>query len=352
MIKKSLFIIGAGIVVFSCSSPNKTETNTETIDTVSVKNEIAEKAKAYFKVLPDNANNSNNEVTPEKVSLGKVLYFDNRLSKDKTQSCNSCHNLETYGVDNLPTSPGDNGGNGTRNSPTTLNSALHVSQFWDGRNKDVEEQAGGPVLNPVEMAMPNEEAVVERLSKVEMYQKMFKEAFPNDEKAITFKNMQYAIGAFERTLLTPSKFDKFIAGDETALTEQEQTGLKSFIDNGCTTCHSGSLLGGNMLQKFALFGNYWDLTNSSVVDSGKYAETKNKADMFIFKVPSLRNIEKTFPYFHDGSVANLGEAVKIMGKTELNKDLSDEDVKNIVIFLNTLTADLPADVKTKPKELN
>lgn len=352
MIKKSLFVIGAGIIAFSCSSPNETETNTETTDTVSVKNEIAEKAKAYFQVLPDKANNPENEVTPEKVKLGKVLYFDNRLSKDQTQSCNTCHNLDTYGVDNLPVSPGDNGGNGTRNSPTTLNAALHISQFWDGRNKDVEEQAGGPVLNPVEMAMPNEEAVVERLSKVEMYQKMFKEAFPNDEQAITFKNMQYAIGAFERTLLTPSKFDKFIAGDETALNEEEQAGLKSYIDNGCTTCHSGSLLGGNMLQKFALFGNYWDLTNSAVVDSGRYAETKNEADMFIFKVPSLRNVEKTFPYFHDGSVADLGEAVKIMGKTELNKDLSDEDIKSIVVFLNTLTADLPADVKAKPAELN
>jgi len=350
--KKVLFIIGVGILAFSCSNPSNTETATETTDTTNTKNEIAEMAKAYFKVLPENAENPNNAVTPEKVKLGKILYFDNRLSKDQTQSCNSCHNLDTYGVDNLPTSPGDNGGNGTRNSPTTFNAALHSSQFWDGRNKDVEEQAGGPVLNPVEMAMPSEDAVVERLSGVEMYKTMFKEAFPEAEQAITYQNMRDAIGAFERTLLTPSKFDKFIAGDETALSQEEQDGLKTYIDNGCTTCHSGSLLGGTMLQKFALFGNYWDLTNSTVVDSGKFAETRVEADMFIFKVPSLRNIEKTFPYFHDGSVANLNDAVKIMGKTELNKDLTEEQVNSIVTFLNTLTADLPADVKAKPEELN
>ena len=350
--KKILFIIGAGILAFSCSNPSGNETNTNESDSTSVKNEIAEMAQSFFKVLPDNADNPNNAVTPEKVKLGKILYFDNRLSKDKTQSCNTCHNLNTYGVDNLPVSPGDNGGNGTRNSPTVLNAALHISQFWDGRNKDVEEQAGGPVLNPVEMAMPSEEAVVERLSEVEMYKTLFKQAFPEAEKAITYQNMRDAIGAFERTLLTPSKFDKFIAGDETALNEQEQAGLKTYIDNGCTACHSGALLGGTMLQKFALFGNYWDLTNSAVIDSGKYAETRVEADMFIFKVPSLRNIEKTFPYFHDGSVANLNDAVRIMGKTELNKDLTEEQVSSIVVFLNTLTADLPADVKAIPEELN
>lgn len=347
-----LFIFGASILAFSCSNNSGTEIKTEQTDSTNVSTEIAKLAKAYFQVLPENADNPDNEVTPEKVKLGKILYFDNRLSKDQTQSCNTCHNLETYGVDNLPVSPGDNGGNGTRNSPTVFNAALHSSQFWDGRNKDVEEQAGGPVLNPVEMAMPSEEAVVERLSAVEMYQTMFKQAYPNDEQAITYKNMRNAIGAFERTLLTPSKFDKYIAGENTALTEQEQAGLKSYIDNGCTTCHSGALLGGTMLQKFALFGNYWDLTNSAVIDSGKYAETKVDADMFIFKVPSLRNIEKTAPYFHDGSVTDLGKAVKIMAKTEVNKDLSDEDVQNIVLFLNTLTADIPAEVKAKPTELD
>jgi len=346
--KKTILIIGAGVIAFSCSNPTSTEIKT---DESVQKNEISEKAKVFFAQLPEKAENPNNIGTPEKVKLGKILYFDNRLSKDQTQSCNTCHNLESYGVDNLPTSPGDNGGNGTRNSPTTFNAALHFAQFWDGRNKDVEEQAGGPVLNPVEMAMPSEEAVEERLSEVDMYQNLFKAAYPESENAITYQNMRDAIGVFERTLLTPSKFDNFIAGDETALNEQEQKGLKAFMDNACTTCHSGALLGGNMLQKFALFGNYWELTNSAVIDTGKYQETRIETDKFMFKVPSLRNIEMTAPYFHDGSVADLKDAVRIMGKTELNKDISEEDLSNIVVFLNTLTADISDDLKTFPEEL-
>ena len=348
--KKNLLIIGAGILAFSCSNPTSTELDTQVNESVK-NNEIMEKAKVYFAQLPTKAENPNNILSPEKIKLGKVLYFDNRLSKDQTQSCNSCHNLNTFGVDNLPSSPGDNGGNGSRNSPTTFNAALHFAQFWDGRNKDVEEQAGGPVLNPVEMAMPSEEAVENRLSEVEMYQKLFKDAYPKAEKTITYQNMRDAIGAFERTLLTPSKFDDFVTGNETALNDQEQKGLEAFIDNSCVTCHSGALLGGNMLQKFAIFGNYWELTNSAVIDTGKYTETRVETDKFIFKVPSLRNIEKTAPYFHDGSVANLKDAVRIMGKTELNKDISNEDLNNIVAFLNTLTADIPEEVKAIPEEL-
>lgn len=302
-------------------------------------------------MLPTEAPNPENTLTEAKVKLGKILYYDNRLSKDGNQSCNTCHNIATYGVDNLPTSPGDNGIPGTRNSPTVFNAALKGAQFWDGRNKDVEEQAGGPILNPAEMAIPNEQFLIDRLKKVEMYQNLFTEAYPGEDDLFTYKNIRHAIAAFERTLLTPSKFDKYLANDVDALSKQEKEGLKTFIDQGCIACHTGSLLGGNMLQKFALFGDYWELTESEKIDYGKFEETKVESDKFMFYVPTLRNIEKTAPYFHDGSVADLGESIKIMGKTELNKDLSEEQVANIVIFMKSLTANVSSDAAAMPAEL-
>lgn len=301
-------------------------------------------ASSMFGKLPEIAENPENIVTAEKVALGKKLYFDNRLSKDNTQSCNTCHNLETYGVDNLSTSPGNNGEFGTRNSPTVFNAALHMSQFWDGREPDVEAQAGGPILNPVEMAMPSEEIVVERLSKIEEYNKQFATVFPNDENPINYKNIQNAIGAFERTLITPSRFDDFIGGDINALTENEKEGLQLFISTGCVACHSGNVLGGNIYQKFGVYDDYWKHTNSTNIDEGKFEVTKNENDKYIFKSPSLRNIEKTYPYFHDGSITDLKEAVKIMAKIQLNKELSESEVNSIVAFLNSLTGELPKNI--------
>lgn len=307
--------------------------------------ELQERAKTLFGELPEIADNPENPITEEKVILGKQLYFDVRLSKDNTQSCNTCHNLNTFGVDNLPTSPGNDGKNGTRNSPTVLNAALHASQFWDGRNKDVEEQAGGPILNPVEMAMPSEEFVIERLSGIEEYKELFAKAFPQEEQPITYKNLQKAIGAFERKLITPSKFDDYLAGNDEALNEQEKRGLETFMTTGCITCHSGNALGGQLIQKFGLFGNYWELTKSDRIDEGRFEVTQNEADKYFFKSPSLRNIEKTYPYFHDGSVKDLNKAVKIMAKLQLNKELTDEETNDIVAFLNTLTGDVPQEFK-------
>lgn len=307
--------------------------------------ELQERAKTLFGELPEIADNPENPITEEKVILGKQLYFDVRLSKDNTQSCNTCHNLNTFGVDNLPTSPGNDGKNGTRNSPTVLNAALHASQFWDGRNKDVEEQAGGPILNPVEMAMPSEEFVIERISGIEEYKELFAKAFPQEEQPITYKNLQKAIGAFERKLITPSKFDDYLAGNDEALNEQEKRGLEIFMTTGCITCHSGNALGGQLIQKFGLFSNYWELTRSDRIDEGRFEVTQNEADKYFFKSPSLRNIEKTYPYFHDGSVKDLNEAVKIMAKLQLNKELTDEETNDIVAFLNTLTGDVPQEFK-------
>jgi len=263
-------------------------------------------------------------------------------------SCNSCHNLSTFGVDNKSFSIGDDGLPGGRNSPTVLNAALHATQFWDGRAKDVEEQAGMPIMNPVEMHMPSKALVEERLKKEESYKKLFAAAFPNDKNAVSYGNLEKAIGAFERTLMTPSKFDEYLAGKANALTKEEKDGLDLFMKTGCTTCHAGVVLGGQMFQKFGIYGNYWDLTKSAKVDSGRITVTKNASDLYVFKVPSLRNVEKTGPYFHDGSVADLNKAISIMAKSELNKTLSDNEVQSIASFLKTLTGTVPADAMKNP----
>lgn len=313
--------------------------------------DLMNKAHLFFQVLPLEALNPENVASLEKIKLGKVLYFDKRLSLHETQSCNTCHNLATYGVDNLPTSPGDNGLLGTRNSPTVLNAAFKGLQFWDGRNKDVEEQAGGPILNPVEMAITDEQLLIDRLQHVDFYQKLFKDAYPNEENPFTYKNIRNSIAAFERTLITPSAFDSFLGGDMAAMTEQEKSGLNTFIDQGCIACHTGNVLGGNMYQKFGLFGNYADLTGSKRIDYGKFDVTKNEADKFMFYVPALRNVEKTFPYFHDGSVADLSDAIRIMGKAELNKDLSADQIADILVFMKSLTGKVPAGAADTPVEL-
>jgi len=224
---------------------------------------------------------------------------------------------------------------------------LHMAQFWDGREPDVEAQAGGPILNPVEMAMPSQEAVVKRLSEIQEYVDMFAAAYPNDESPITYDNLKQAIGAFERKLITPSKFDAYMKGEDNALNFQEKRGLQTFIDVGCVTCHAGNLLGGTSYQKFGVYGNYWDHTKSENIDKGRFDVTKKEMDMYMFKVPSLRNVEKTAPYFHDGSIADLREAVKIMAKVQSNKELTFDQTSDIVAFLNSLTGEIPADVYKK-----
>ncbi len=343
MKKNNIIIYTLSIVLLaSCGDEIVKETEPLAVQELT---ELQKKAKTLFGELPSIAENEENRITEEKVILGKRLYFDVRLSKDNTQSCNTCHNLNTYGVDNLSFSPGNDGVLGGRNSPTTLNAALHSTQFWDGRAKDVEEQAGGPILNPIEMAMPSEEFVVERLSKIKEYQSLFAAAFPENKQPITYQNIQKAIGAFERKLITPSKFDTYLAGDDNALNEKEKQGLETFITVGCISCHIGNTLGGQLFQKFGLFGNYWELTKSKKIDSGKFEVTKNESDRYFFKTPSLRNIEKTYPYFHDGSVEKLDDAVTIMGKLQLNKELSTQEISDMIAFLKTLTGEVPAELK-------
>ncbi len=345
MKNKWFLLFTMAILLISCNNSKKEKVESKK-ETASDYTALQTRAKNLFGTLPEVAENKNNPITPEKVALGKKLYFETKLSKNGNQSCNTCHNLDTYGVDRLPTSPGDGKGTlGTRNSPTTLNAALHIAQFWDGREPDVEAQAGGPILNPVEMGMPDEKTVVSRLSKIKEYREMFAKAFPEEKNPITYANLKKAIGAFERKLITPSKFDKFLAGDTKALNDKELKGLQLFIDKGCITCHSGKALGGNMFQKFGLYGDYWKLTKSKSIDKGKAEVTKKDADNYIFKTPSLRNVTETYPYFHDGSVKDLHKAIKIMGKLQVNKDLTDSEIQSITDFLETLTGEVPAEYK-------
>lgn len=276
------------------------------------------------------------------VDLGRMLYHEKRLSKSHEISCNSCHLVDAFGVDNQPTSSGHKEQRGGRNSPTTFNAALQFVQFWDGRAPTIEEQAKGPVLNPIEMAMPDEAYVLTVLRSIPGYDAAFKAAFPGEADPITYDNMAKAIGAFERGLVTPSRFDKYLAGDASALTAEEQAGLDTFVTTGCTACHAGVLVGGGMYQKLGLVKPY------ETKDTGRMEVTKNEADRFMFKVPQLRNIAKTGPYFHDGSVATLEDAVKRMADHQLGKTLTDAEVASIVTFLNSLTGEVPAAYAAAP----
>jgi len=333
----TLLSVGVG-----CNSGNSDRARIPGVDSLQLT------ASNLFHVLPSQADNPENPVTAQKVALGKRLYFDTRLSAKGNNSCNSCHNLASFGVDNKPFSIGDDGKPGGRNSPTVLNAALHASQFWDGRAKDVEEQAGMPILNPVEMHMTNPRVLEQRLRKDTVYKRLFAEAFPGEKNVVNYENLKKAIGAFERTLLTPSKFDEYLGGNSNALTEQEKKGLHLFINTGCTACHADVALGGQLFQKFGLYGNYWDFTKSANIDSGRFLVTKNKTDMYFFKVPSLRNSVKTYPYYHDGSVASVKEAVSIMARIQSNKTLTDEETDDVVSFLNSLTGKVPDEAVTNP----
>jgi cytochrome c peroxidase len=351
--KRQIIFIGLGIIVtiFSCNQSGTKETKKTAASGPQTEDSTLNIARSFFKPLPAIADNADNAFARSKVKLGKVLYFDTRLSRTGNNSCNSCHNLETYGVDNTATSTGDAGKQGNRNSPTVFNAALHNMQFWDGRAKDVEEQAGMPILNPVEMAIPHKNFLIDRLSRLKLYQDMFKAAFPGEAKPLTYENLQKAIGAFERTLLTPSRFDKYMQGEKNAITKEEKAGLKVFIASGCISCHNGVGIGGGTMQRFGIVTDYRTLTRSKINDEGRKNVTKNKGDKDVFKVPGLRNIQGTFPYFHDGSIANLDSAVKIMGKAQLNKTLSNIEVKQIVAFLNALSGDINPDAKKVPSEL-
>jgi len=276
------------------------------------------------------------EINLAKVELGKKLYFDPRLSKSGFISCNSCHNLSMGGTDNLKTSIGHNWQQGPINSPTVLNSSMNVAQFWDGRAADLKEQAGGPIANPGEMAFTHTLAV-DVLESIPEYVTEFTQVFGPD--CINIDQVTEAIAEFEKTLVTPNdRFDRWLLGYTDAITEKELAGYQLFKSSGCVACHMGPALGGTSFQKMGLVAPY-ETKNEA---QGVAGVTGKDADRFKFKVPTLRNVELTYPYFHDGEAATLAEAVDIMGRLQLGRKFEESELDQIVAFLKTLTGDQPS----------
>ena len=310
--------------------------------------DLLKQAKQIFGPLPQVIVSEKNPVTPEKVKLGKMLFYETRISVDGTVSCSRCHPIGLYAADGLRKSIGNNCKLNPRNAPTLLNAAGQISGHWIGNRIDVEDQAKQSVIGPFSFGMPSYEAVEKKLKGIKGYAAPFKTAFPMDNNPLTIDNFAKAIGAFERTLVTPSPFDAFLEGKTATLREREKTGLKSYMEAGCTMCHFGTYVGGQTYQKFGISEPYWKYTKSEPIDEGRYVVTKNEADRYVFKVPILRNVEKTSPYFHDGSIDKLEDVVWIMGKIQLGKDLDKSRVEEIVAFLKSLTGEIPEDVLKIP----
>jgi cytochrome c peroxidase len=321
----------------ACSQTTRDTSQQQPVDTVKPLSsqeqaDLLDESSSFFPALPTTMPGAETD-TKELVDLGSTLYHDVRLSVNNKQSCNTCHNVDNggAGVDNEITSEGALGKRAARNSPTALNAGFHFVQFWDGRAADLFEQAKGPILNPIEMGMPSAKAVEEKLAAIPAYTTAFAAAFPKAKMAVTFDNVARAIAAFERTLVSPSRYDAWVNGDKNALTPAEQRGLQTFINRGCIACHNGTMFGGGMYQKLGLVHPY------TTKDAGRFEVTKDPSDSLMFKVPTLRNVAATAPYFHDGSVKTLKEAIKLMAYHQVGHDLKEEEVASIEIFLKALT---------------
>lgn len=326
------------LFIFSDSCRN-TKTP-EVIISAKFDNTIYHLARSYIKSLPELDLDKFNENEKKIIELGKSLYYEKKLSANKTISCASCHDISKYGVDNMALPSGDLQQIGTRNTITVLNTFLYGGQNWDTRFKTVEEQSVGPIFAKWAMAMTDTIELLNRLNEDKYYRQAFDEAFPDSKTSITMNNLKKAIGAFERILLTPSRFDDYLNGNLSVLTPEEKLGVYSFVMN-CKSCHSSALVGGGFAIKYPIFGNHFDYSNIQNSDPGKFNITKNQEDMFVFKVPQLRNVEKTFPYMHDGSIATLEDAIRICSMAEANCRLNEQDIEYIAAFLKTLTGKIP-----------
>ena len=310
----------------------------------------AAQAQAQWTALPDTAPApADNPTSADKVELGKMLYFDPRLSSTGTVSCFSCHNVMEGGDDHMTTSAGVHGLKGGRNAPTVWNAAFHSVQFWDGRAPSLEEQAKGPPVNPIEMGMPNLDAVIGRIRHIPGYKPYFEKAFGAGD-VVTMDNAAKAIAAYERTLITPgSAYDKYAKGDKKALNAQQVRGMEAFASSGCMSCHQGPAFNGPALpqgtgffMKFPTFpDSIYTVKYKLTDDPGRSSATKDPADVGMWRVPTLRNLVSTAPYMHTGTVKTLPEAVRVMASTQLDKTLTDAEVNDIVAFFDTLSGPFP-----------
>jgi len=305
-------------------------------------------AAALFKPLPADMGTPESPVTPERVRLGRLLFFDPRISVDGAVSCARCHQPALYGTDALPRSIGAEHRTHPRHAQTVLNAAVQFVQHWRGDRTSVEDQAVKALTAPPAYGNPTFASAMAKINAIPGYASLFARAFPHEDAPITPENWGKAIGAYVRTLVTPAPFDAFLRGEDGALTTEAQKGLATFIQVGCATCHNGVGIGGSMYQKFGVTEDYWRATGATMVDKGRFDVTQDPADLYVFKVASLRNVALTPPYFHDGSVATLPDAVRIMARVQLGRRLTDNEVTEIVAFLGSLTGALPADFVAAP----
>ncbi|MEM7434278.1 MAG: cytochrome-c peroxidase [Myxococcota bacterium] len=327
-------LLCAALCVASCTKKAEQQQEPPAATEIDMAEEKVVAASEPVKPLPAVAN-----LDMAKVTLGRKLFHDKALSGDGTVACVTCHSLDHGGAEPRKTSTGIRGQVGPINSPTVLNSSHNFAQFWDGRAKDLREQAEGPVANPIEMGA-TWEGVVKRLGADKEYVAEFAALY---EDGISKDNVTDAIAVYEEALITPARFDAYLGGDAGAITEQEKRGYETFKEVGCTACHNGVLVGGGMFQKMGLVGDYFKDRGTEITeaDLGRFNVSKNPAEKHFFKVPTLRNVELTAPYFHDGSRQTLEEAVTIMGKYQLGRDLTKAQVDDIVAFLKSLTGELP-----------
>ena len=309
---------------------------------------LLNKARQYFAPLPKTMATAQRPLTPTLVELGRALFFDPRMSVDGTTSCVRCHQPSLYGTDALAKSHGNHDKLNFRNAPTVLNAALQVKQHWVGDREDVEDQATKALTGPASFGNPDLDAPMARIRGIAGYLPMFQAAFPNESNSINPTNWGKAIGAYERTLVSRSRFDDFLEGKFDALSATERQGLETFIDTGCIICHNGAGIGGAEFKKFGILGDYWKATNSKDIDEGRFLATKDPDDKYVFKVPSLRNVAMTGPYFHDGSVGSLADAVRAIAQLQLGVTAGDKEVHGIVSFLGSLTGTLPDSFVTAP----
>src|SRR5215813_11477851 len=305
-------------------------------------------AQEIFQPLPKVMATEEFPITRERVELGRSLFFDPRLTIDASMSCSSCHQPAFYGTDALPKPMGVKQRPHPRHVPTNLYAGTNFVIHWRGDRTNLEDQVFQALTSPITSGQPDEKAVFDRLARIPGYPPLFKAAFPDDPQPITLRNIATAIGAYERTLVTPSPFDAYLAGNEAALTPTAKAGLEKFINTGCVACHNGVGIGGGMYQKFGVVEDYWKATGSDPIDKGRFDVTKDPNDLYVFRVASLRNVAMTPPYFHDGSVATLSDAVKVMAHVQLEVTLDDADIRDIVAFLQSLTRELPANFATAP----